>query len=268
MTVFIAERAVDVQPGCRLFELRDRLKPDADVVVYNGAPAATDRELKDGDRVVLIRRGEIPPPDELEALMMARHTPGVHARVKAATVGIAGLGGLGSAVAVAMARTGVGRLVLADFDVVEPSNLNRQQYFVDQIGMAKADALASNLARINPGVRVEPHRVRLTPSNVPAIFGEVDVMVEAFDAADMKAMLMGSFGSAFPGKPIVMASGVAGYGPGGTLRVRKLGPRVYVVGDMESDARPGRGLMAPRVGVAAHMQANAVLRLLMGEEPE
>jgi sulfur carrier protein ThiS adenylyltransferase len=93
-------------------------------------------------------------------------------------------------------------------------------------------------------------------------------MVEAFDSADMKAMLLGSFGSTFPHKPIVMASGLAGYGPGETVRIRKLGANVYVVGDLESDARPGRGLMAPRVGIAAHMQANAVLRLLLGENPE
>jgi len=267
MKVFLSEREIEIEAGLRLFEFRARTQPDADVVVYNGAPAATDRELREGDRVVLIRRGEIPGAGELEALMMARHTPGVHARVKTATVGIAGVGGLGSAVAVALARTGVGCLVLADFDVVEPSNLNRQQYFVDQIGFLKVDALAANLARINPYVKVVAHGVRLTSANIPELFADVDVMIEAFDAAEAKAMLLGSFGKAFPSTPIVMASGLAGYGPGETLRVRKLGPRVYVVGDLESDARPGRGLMAPRVGIAAHLEANAALRLLLGEEP-
>lgn len=259
---------MEVEDGLRLFDFRARTKPDADVVVYNGAPSAVDRELKEGDRVVLIRRGEIPSAAELEVLMVARHTPGVHARVKAATVGIAGAGGLGSAVAVALARTGIGRLVVADFDVVEPSNLNRQQYFVDQIGFRKVEALAANLARINSHVKVIGHAVRLTPANVPEIFRDVDVLVEAFDAADAKAMLLESFGKAFPSKPIVMVSGLAGYGPGSAIRTRKLGPCVYVIGDLESDARPGRGLMAPRVGIAAHLEANAVLRLLLGEEPE
>lgn len=268
MKVFVAEREWDVETGIRLFTLRDRVKPQADLTVCNGAPASADRELREGDRIVFIRRGEVPGKAELEALMMARHTPGVHARVKVATVGIAGAGGLGSAVAVALARTGVGRLVIADFDVVEPSNLNRQQYFVDQIGLPKVEALAANLARINPYVHVVPHVVRLTPGNIPDLFKVADVLVEAFDAADAKAMLLESFGKAFPEKPIVLASGLAGYGPGGTIRVRKLGQRAYVVGDLESDARPGRGLMAPRVGVAAHLQANAVLRLLLGEEPE
>jgi sulfur carrier protein ThiS adenylyltransferase len=257
---------LEVEPGARLFALRDRLRPGADVVVYNGAPAAEDRELAEGDRVVFIRRGELPAREELEALMAARHTPGVHERVKRACVGVAGLGGLGSAAAVALARVGVGHLVLADFDVVEPSNLNRQQYFVDQLGLAKSAALADNLARINPYVRATALQVKLTPQNVPAIFRDAEVLVEAFDRADQKVMLMESFAAAYPERPMVMASGLAGHGPGTSIGVRRLGRSVYVVGDLESAAQPGRGLMAPRVGIAAHMQANVVLRLLLGEE--
>jgi sulfur carrier protein ThiS adenylyltransferase len=267
MKILVSEREREVPAGTTLFALKEDLKPEADVVVFNGAPAGEDRELAEGDRVVFIRRGEVPGEEELEALMVSRHTPGVHQRVRRATVGVAGLGGLGSAVAVALARVGVGRLVLADFDVVEPSNLNRQQYFVDQLGLAKSRALAENLARINPFVSVTAHEVRLTTRNVPAIFADADVLVEAFDAADQKVMLMESFATVFPERPVVMASGLAGHGPGGTIGIRRLGSRVYVVGDLESGARPGRGLMAPRVGIAAHLQANAVLRLLLGEEP-
>jgi len=266
LKILVAEREMEVAPGTGLFALRDRLKPGADVVVYNGAPAAADRELAEGDRVVFIRRGEAPGREELEALMCARHTPGVHERVKAAAVGIAGLGGLGSAVAIALARVGVGRLVLADFDVVEPSNLNRQQYFISQIGQLKTDALAENLARVNPYVRVRAHPVRLTPENVASVFRDVDVLVEAFDAADQKAMLLESFAAAFPDRPVVMASGLAGHGSGNSVRAQKLGQRIYVIGDLESAAQPGQGLMAPRVGVAAHLQANVVLRLLLGHE--
>ncbi len=254
-----------MEPGTTLFGVRDEHAPDADVVIRNGAPAGDDCALAEGDEVVLIRRGAVPSREELEALLVARHTPGVHAKVKAATVGIAGLGGLGSAVAIALARIGVGRLILADFDVIEPSNLNRQQYFVDQLGRAKADALVENLTRINPYVECESHTVRLTRENVPQIFGGVDVMVEAFDRADQKVMLLESFCAAFPETPIVTASGLAGHGPGSTIGVQQLGPRVYLVGDLESAAEPGRGLMAPRVGIAAHQQANVVLRLLLGE---
>jgi sulfur carrier protein ThiS adenylyltransferase len=266
MRIQVNEQPFDAAAGILAGDLRDRCKPGADVLIVNGAAVSAAHQLREHDAVVLIRRGEVPPAAELEALMAARHTPGVHARVRRATVGIAGLGGLGSAVAVALARTGVGTLVLADFDVVEPSNLNRQQYFVEQLGQAKTEALAANLRRINPYVTLATHAVRLTPENVPAIFQGVDVLVEAFDRADQKAMLLDAFVAAFPDRPLVMASGLAGHGPGGTIAVRRLGRSVHLVGDGTSAAEPGRGLMAPRVGIAAHLQANTVLRLLLGEE--
>ncbi|MBM4153913.1 MAG: sulfur carrier protein ThiS adenylyltransferase ThiF [Lentisphaerae bacterium] len=257
------ERPLAVEDGLTLLGLRDREKPDADVVTLNGGLPAGDSVLREGDSVCLIRRGEIPDPAELDALMAARHTPGVHRRLAQASVGIAGLGGLGSAVAVALARVGIGRLVLADFDVVEPSNLNRQQYFTDQIGMRKTEALAANLARIHPRVRCETHAVRLVPDNLASVFATVDVLVEAFDRADQKVMLLQAFAAARPDIPIVGASGLAGHGDESGLAVRRLGPNLYIVGDLETAARPGCGLMAPRVGIAAHMQANVVLRLLV-----
>ena len=190
MKIKVNENFKDVSAGTTLFALRDDVKPKADVIVLNGAPAKDDVILKDGDEVVLIVKGQIPGHDELESLMAARHTPGVHAAVKKATVGIAGLGGLGSAIAIALARVGVGKLVLVDFDVVEPSNLNRQQYFIDQIGMCKTEAIKQNLLRINPYVELEVHTVLLTSENVPTIFNDVDILVEAFDGADAKAMML------------------------------------------------------------------------------
>ena len=262
MKIKLNERTIEVKDGTTLFQLRDQEKREADVLICNGAALADDLALAEGDSVNLIRRGEVPPADELEALMVARHTPGVHDKIKGATVGIAGLGGLGSAVAVALARIGVGKLILADFDVVEPSNLNRQQYFIDQLGMSKADALVANLNRINPYVQYDAHCVRVTPENIPDLFGSVDVMVEAFDRADQKAILLQSF----EGAPIAAASGLAGYGPGDTIGIRKMGDNIYIVGDLETGAAPGCGLMAPRVGIAAHMQTNLVLRILLGEE--
>lgn len=265
MKIYLNETEFEMDAGTTLMQLRDARKPMADVLIYNGAAVAEDVVLQPSDRVTLIRRGEVPGADELEALMVARHTPGVHAKIKRATVGIAGLGGLGSAIAVALARIGVGRLVLADFDVVEPSNLNRQQYFIDQIGLPKSEALLVNLRRINPYVEYESHAVRLEPCNIPSLFSAADVMVEAFDRADQKAMLLQTWTGSFPDRPIVAASGVAGYGLGEAIKVRKMGVQVYIVGDLETGASPGCGLMAPRVGIAAHMQANLVLRLLLGE---
>ncbi|WP_305043519.1 sulfur carrier protein ThiS adenylyltransferase ThiF [Geoalkalibacter sp.] len=268
MTVWINEQPRELPVGTRLFAVRDLCKPEADVLIVNGFPATSDQPLRDQDRVVLIRRGERPSAGELEALMAARHTPGVHERVKGASVGIAGAGGLGSAVAVALARIGVGRLIIADFDVVEPSNLNRQQYFVDQIGLPKVEALRDNLARINPYVKVDIFNGRLTPENIPTVFAEARILVEAFDAAAQKAMLVESFRRHFPERPLVAASGLAGYQPSNTVVTRRVGAQLVLVGDGQSAARPGEGLMAPRVGIAAHHQANAVLRLLLGEEPQ
>lgn len=268
MQVTVNERIEDVPEGTTLYGLRAKVSPEADVVVLNGAPAKADTELSDGDQVAFICRGKIPEKSELEALMVARHTPGVHAKIKNSTVGIAGLGGLGSAIAVALARVGVGKLILVDFDVVEPSNLNRQQYFVDQIGMYKTDALRANLERINPYVELETHTLRLDEGNVPEVFGDVDILVEAFDGPDCKAMIMETFVTACAGKPIVMATGLAGYEPSNTILTRKMSETLVVVGDLETAAKPGTGLMAPRVGVAAHHQANAVLRLLLGKDAQ
>lgn len=267
MDIWINEQLHDIAQGATLLATRDRVKPQADVVILNGFPQTSDQALNDGDRMVLIRRGEIPTAEELECLLIARHTPGVHARIKQATVGIAGVGGLGSPIAIALARSGVGQLILADYDVVEPSNLNRQMYFIDQIGMSKVEALAATLARINPGVKLVSHALRLTRENVATIFAEVDVMVEAFDDPQAKAMLTETFLSRFPEKPLVAASGVAGAGPANTIVTRRALGNLYLVGDGETAAAPGTGLMAPRVGVAAHHQANAVLQLLLGETP-
>ena len=268
ITITLSETPLDISEGTTLYGLRDKHNPGADVVVLNGAPMKIDAPLKNGDAVVFISRGHIPNRDQLESLMAARHTPGVHQKIKQATIGIAGVGGLGSAIAIALARIGVGKLILADFDVVEPSNLNRQQFFIDQIGLMKVDALQENLKRINPYVNVEIHGLRLTPENIPTLFCEVDVMVEAFDAADQKAMLVESFCRSCQDTPIVVATGLAGHMPSNTIVTRKMGKQLIVVGDLVTAAQPGTGLMAPRVGVAAHHQANAVLRILLGEDPE
>ncbi|TLM77140.1 MAG: sulfur carrier protein ThiS adenylyltransferase ThiF [Actinobacteria bacterium] len=268
MRLTVNERQMHAEPGETAFSLRDRVKPGADIVIVNGFAASPSTPLADGDTIALIRRGEVPSTDEFEAVMVARHTPGVHGRVRDATVGIAGLGGLGSAVAVALARVGLGRLVLADFDVVEPSNLNRQCYFADQIGMRKTEALADTLARVNPCVAVEAHTIEVTPGNVGALFARVDVMVEALDAAERKAMLVTSFLAEVADVPVVAASGLAGADGANSVRTRRAGSRLWLVGDETAEASTGTGLMSPRVGVAAHHQANAVLRLLLGADPE
>jgi sulfur carrier protein ThiS adenylyltransferase len=259
----VNEQPIPYAAGMLVGNLSREFKPDADLFIVNGAPVAADWPLADGDSCWLLKRGEIPAAGEMERLLYARHTPGVQERIKAATVGIMGLGGLGSAVAVALARVGVGKLLLADYDVVDPTNLNRQQYFIDQIGLPKTEALKANLARINPYVAVEIRDEKLTGERIAQLFAEVDVLAECFDDPAMKAIALRTALTRLRDKGFVGASGMAGCGDNNIIATRRLYPGVYLVGDGEAAAGPGQGLMAPRVGIAAHHQANQVLRLLL-----
>ena len=192
----------------------------------------------------------------------AHRDPAVLGVLRKSSVGIAGAGGLGSNVAIALARAGVGRLVIADYDKVEPSNLNRQQYFLDQVGERKVEALRENLLAINPYSLYDIHDVRVTRRNAAAIFGRVDVLVEAFDKAEAKEMLIEASLSKFPGRPIVAASGLAGYGGNRRVHTRRLG-NLYICGDESSQCPKGISPMAPRVALVAAMQANLVVELLV-----
>lgn len=203
--------------------------------------------------------------DDFRRRFFARRDPRVLSILERSVVGIAGAGGLGSNVAVALARVGVGRLIVADFDRLEPSNLNRQQYFVGQVGRVKVEALHENLLNINPYSEYEMHAVRVTPRNVARLFGAADIMVEAFDRAEAKQMLIETWLARFPGRPIVAASGLAGFGGNRKLHTRRLG-NLFVCGDQESCPEPGVSPMAPRVGIVAAMQANLVVELLVKRE--
>jgi sulfur carrier protein ThiS adenylyltransferase len=262
----VNEKEVSLSPQMTLLQVMEQFKPGADLIIYNGFPLAGDHSLRSGDEIILIKKGEKPSPEEIECLMMARHTPGVHQKIRKSVVGVAGLGGLGSSIAIALARVGVGTLILVDFDIVEPSNLNRQQYFLHQIGTPKTEALQEVLARINPCVKVRLHHEKITRDNAERIFKEAEVVVEAFDRADQKAMLINVISEKMPEKYLVAASGVAGFGDNNEIQTVRFSSRIFIVGDQKTAAQPGVGLMAPRVGIAAHHQANTVLRILLGEE--
>ncbi len=192
----------------------------------------------------------------------ARHDPRVLAALRGSTVAIAGAGGLGSTVAMSLARAGVGRLIVADFDRIEASNLNRQQYTVRQIGRRKVDALRENLRAAAPFCEVSVRAVRVTARNVRRLFGAADVLVEALDTAGAKRMLIDAWLALHADRPVVAASGVAGYGKNRKLRTRRLGA-LWVCGDGESRPAPRVSPMAPRVGVVANLQANLVVELLV-----
>jgi sulfur carrier protein ThiS adenylyltransferase len=178
-------------------------------------------------------------------------------------VGIAGAGGLGSNCAVALAKCGVGTLVISDYDIIEESNLNRQYYFTDQIGMLKTIALKDNIHRISPGVNIIIHQKRLDPQNIPDIFSGCDVIVEAFDNPEMKQMIIETVQLKMSTIPLVAASGLAGWGKSETIRYRKIDDTLYICGDESSEVSEELPPMAPRVGMVANMQANVVVEILM-----
>lgn len=181
-----------------------------------------------------------------------------------AKVGVAGLGGLGSNVLGHLVRAGIRSFVAADFDVVSASNLNRQFFFADQVGQKKTEALAENLRRIDPELELDFRDLRLTEENTPEVFAGCDVVVEAFDKADAKTMLIGALSGS--DIPIVAASGLAGFGKSNDIRVRKAGKNLYLVGDLVSGISSELAPASPRVGIAAAMEANTVIAILLGVE--
>lgn len=202
--------------------------------------------------------------EQLHAALVERHGADIQQKLDRAAVGIAGLGGLGSNIAVFLARLGVGRLVLVDFDTVEVSNLNRQHYTMRDLGRPKADALRNQLIEINPYLDYETYTTRVTPENAPQLFADCDVVCEAFDRADQKAMLIETLLAHLPDTPIVSGSGMAGCGSANAIRTERRFTRLYLCGDGASDIADGVGLMAPRVAVCAAHEATMVLRLLLG----
>jgi len=189
----------------------------------------------------------------------------IKSALKNKTVGIAGCGGLGSNCAVALARVGIGKLIIADFDVIEESNLNRQYFFFDQIGKYKAPTLKENLLRINPKVNVSDHVIKLTPNDIVEIYKKCDVIVEAFDKAEMKEMIVETVLSEFSQKQVVCGIGLAGWGGNNLIKTEQY-RKLFIVGDRSSETSEEDPPLAPRVGVVSNMMANVVLEILLGKD--
>jgi sulfur carrier protein ThiS adenylyltransferase len=194
----------------------------------------------------------------------AVRTQDMRAILKKKCVGIAGCGGLGSNAAVSLARVGVGTLVVTDFDTIEESNLDRQYYFHDQIGLHKATALKDIIGRIDSSIRVVAHVVELNPKNIPELFSRCDLMLEAFDRAEMKEMIIQTVLAELSGKPIIAGVGLAGCGRNELITTSAHGT-LYIVGDRTSEASDENPSLAPRVGLVANMMANLALELLLGQ---
>ena len=204
----------------------------------------------------------IPTKEEWNNALEERHGKELYRAFSSATVAICGLGGLGSNIAIALARAGIGKLILIDFDRVDITNLHRQQYKAEQIGMYKTVALAENLKEIAPYISLEIHTERITEDNAVTLLQDADVICEAFDNAECKAMLTNTVLSELPDKYLVAASGMAGMGVTNSIRTRRITSRFYLCGDETSEVSDGIGLVAPRVALCAAHQAHTVLRIL------
>lgn len=179
------------------------------------------------------------------------------------TVGIAGCGGLGSNCAVALTRSGIGKLIIVDFDTVDASNLSRQYFFPHQVGLKKVFALAENLQKINPSIDVKAFDLKLGFDNITTLFKDCDLIIEAFDGAEMKQMIIEACSEHLPHTPLVVGSGMAGWGKNNLISTERIGENLYVCGDGVSEISEELPPLAPRVGVVAHMQANVALSILL-----
>ena len=204
----------------------------------------------------------IPTKKEWNKALRERHGEKLQTKFSSATVAICGLGGLGSNIAISLARAGVGKLILIDFDKVDITNLHRQQYKAKQIGLNKTDALFENLREIAPYVELETHTERITEENAAGMLQGADIICEAFDSAECKAMLVNLVLETMPDKYIIVASGMAGMGSANTIQTRKVSKRFYICGDGESDVSEAGSLVSSRVMLCAAHQAHTVLRIL------
>lgn len=204
----------------------------------------------------------IPSKKELSAALAARCPKQLQEKLHNSTIAVCGLGGLGSNIAISLARAGIGRLILIDFDRVDISNLHRQQYKASQIGMYKTDALAENLFEISPYLNITLHTVKITEENLTMLLSDADIICEAFDQAKMKAMLAGGVLEHLPEAYLIAASGMAGLGSANEIKTRKISNRFYLCGDEKSDVADMPGLLSSRVMLCAAHQAHMALRIL------
>ena len=204
----------------------------------------------------------IPTKEEWNKALEERHGEKLQKAFSSATVAICGLGGLGSNIAISLARAGVGKLILIDFDRVDITNLHRQQYKASQIGLYKTQALADNLREIAPYIELKTYTERITEDNAVKLLQSADIICEAFDDAECKAMLTNTVLTEMRDKYLIAASGMAGMGTTNSIKTRRITSKFYLCGDETSEVSDGISLVAPRVALCAAHQAHTVLRIL------
>ena len=246
------------------FYKENSIKSNDVITIINGFQTNDDIILKENDEIIFIKKNIIPSKYEFETLMKARYSSPVFEKLKNAKVAILGLGGLGSNIAINLARTGVYNLHLIDFDIVEPTNLNRQQYKIKHLGMYKTEALKMEIKEINPYINVTEDNIKVDPSNFKNLVENDDIICEAFDNKEDKSMLVNAHFQYYPQKKLVAASGMAGYESSNNIITRKISNNFYICGDGISESKIGNSLMAPRVSICAGHESNMIIRLILG----
>ena len=238
------------------------IKKDNQIAIVDGFSVKDDYILNEYDRVILVDKKSIPKKEELDMLISSRNGEKINKCLQNKVVAICGLGGLGSNIAISLSRVGVKNLLVVDYDIVDITNINRQNYFLQDLGKYKTDAIEYWIKNINPYISVVKINKKLDESNVLDILSGADIIVEAFDDAKAKAMLVNNI-LTNTDKVVIASSGMAGFYSCNDIKTKKINDRLYIVGDLVSEAKVGEGLMSPRVLVNAGHQANMVLRLLL-----
>lgn len=207
-----------------------------------------------------------PTREDLRRALVQKQGEEIVQKLEQATVAICGLGGLGSNVAINLARSGIKKLILVDFDCVDVTNLQRQQYKASQVGTPKAVALVENLKEITPYVELEAYNEKIAEGNIDKFVKEADVVCEAFDDPEAKSLLVNEVLEKYPQKYLVAASGMAGTDSANSITTRKISKRFYLCGDGKSDVTQGLALLAPRVQICAAHQALTIIRIISGLE--
>lgn len=242
---------------------------DISIIVNGHAIEEAEREIKENDEIFFLKKGEIPKKEYLERMMYARITKENYLRLKESKVMILGLGGLGSNIAISLARSSVNKLILVDYDIVDITNLNRQHYYLKDVGGKKTAALKRQIEEINPFIDVEILDLKVDEENIKSLVlrcqREDIILCEAFDKAHLKEMVFNEV-LLSDGVKLVMGSGMAGYFSSNEIKTRRILKRIYISGDEKNEINENLSLMSPRVTLCAMHQANMIIRLILGEE--
>ena len=266
MKITVNGRELLIENSLSIKNLINQLNIEADIFIVNSFPVSISYIINNNDVVTLIKKGSIPDKEYLEYQLISRQGLKEYNILKNSSAVICGLGGLGSNAAISLARAGLGRIKLIDFDIVEPSNINRQAYFIEHIGMYKTDALKEIICKISPYINIETSNIYLDEENILDELAGFQVILECFDDVSSKMKLIEKCVNNMRDSYIIGASGVAGYYNTDKFMKKSLGSNCIIIGDFENEAGFNHGLYAPRTAAAANIQANTALRYLLKDK--